>query len=202
MARGQDTKSRILDIARESVLAKGFDATSIDEIVAAAEITKGGFFYHFQDKTALAVALLEDYIEEEDHLIGGLITRAKDLSDDPLQVMLIALKLFAEQLEDMPRGHPGCLIATAAYQDRLFDSNVWNMNRTAILTWRARFRELLDDIVAQYPPQDSVDLDDLSDHVMTVIEGGIVMAKGLREPLVTSRQVMMLRSYLKLLFRS
>ena len=38
-----------MDIAQDAVLAKGFDATSIDEIVAAADITKGGFFYHFKD---------------------------------------------------------------------------------------------------------------------------------------------------------
>ena len=44
MARGEETRQRILDVAQDAVLAKGFDATSIDEIVANAEITKSGFF--------------------------------------------------------------------------------------------------------------------------------------------------------------
>ena len=48
-----DTRTRIMDIAEASILTKGFDATSIDEIVAAAEITKGGFFYHFKSKKDL-----------------------------------------------------------------------------------------------------------------------------------------------------
>ena len=42
-----DTRSRILDIAEAAVLEKGFEATSIDEIVAGADISRGGFFFHF-----------------------------------------------------------------------------------------------------------------------------------------------------------
>ena len=36
------------------MLAKGFAATSIEELIAAAGITKSGFFYHFKDKGELA----------------------------------------------------------------------------------------------------------------------------------------------------
>ena len=52
-------------MAQEAILAKGFDATSIEEIVAAAEITRSGFFYHFRDKNELARALLEVSIEHD-----------------------------------------------------------------------------------------------------------------------------------------
>lgn len=53
MAEKISTRSRILDIAEASVLEKGFEATSIEEIVTGAEISRSGFFYHFKDKTAL-----------------------------------------------------------------------------------------------------------------------------------------------------
>lgn len=124
MPRVTDTRERLLDLAEAAVLAKGFDATSIDELVAGAAITKGGFFYHFPDKTALARALLERYIAREDVLFDDLFARARELSDDPLHGFLVALRLLAELLADLPGGHPGCLIATAAYQDRLFDEGV------------------------------------------------------------------------------
>ena len=54
MGKGQATRERILDIAEASVLVKGFGATSIEEIIAEAGITKSGFFYHFKDKSELA----------------------------------------------------------------------------------------------------------------------------------------------------
>ena len=200
MARAVDTRQRILDVAQDSVLAKGFDATSIEEIVAGAEITKSGFFYHFRDKNALAHALIERHIEVEDALFDGLFERAAELSDDPLQRALIGLKLLAELNEDMPGGHPGCLVATAAYQDRLFDAQVRQANRKAVLGWRRRFRAMFDDIAQSYAPCEPVELDALADMVSAVIEGGIVIARALEEPSATSQQVMLLRSYVKLLF--
>lgn len=40
---------RILEVAEAAVLAKGFAATSIEELIAAVGITKSGFFYHFKE---------------------------------------------------------------------------------------------------------------------------------------------------------
>lgn len=200
MARGEDTRKKILDVAQDSILTKGFDATSIDEIVANAELTKSGFFYHFRDKNALARALIERHIEIEDELFNDVFARAKELADDPLQVALIALKLLAELIEDMPNGHPGCIVATAVYQDRLFNPDVREANRRAVLGWRTRFRAMFDAIVEVYPAHDEVDLDDLADMVSSVIEGGIVMSRAVSEPSITARQIMLLRSYVRLLF--
>ena len=200
MARGEDTRKKILDVAQDAVLTKGFDSTSIDEIVATAELTKSGFFYHFRDKNALAHALIERHIQVEDRLFDEVFGRAKDLADDPLQVALIALKLLAELIEDMPNGHPGCIVATAVYQDRLFNPDVREANRRAVLGWRSRFRAMFDAIVEVYQANDAVDLDDLADMVSSVIEGGIVMARAVSEPSITARQIMLLRSYVRLLF--
>ncbi|TIL69490.1 MAG: helix-turn-helix transcriptional regulator, partial [Mesorhizobium sp.] len=58
MRKGAETRERILEIAEASVLAKGFGATSIEEVIAEAGITKSGFFYHFKDKNELARALM------------------------------------------------------------------------------------------------------------------------------------------------
>jgi len=200
MSRGGQTRSRIMEVAQASVLAKGFDATSIEEIVAGAEITKSGFFYHFRDKNALAHALIERHIEVEDGIFDELFDRAADLTDDPLQHMLVALKLLAELLEDMPGGHPGCIVATAAYQDRLFDREVREINRQAVVGWRARFQSLFEEIMSVYPARDNVEVEQLADMVSAVIEGGIIIARALGEPRATSQQVLMLRSYIKLLF--
>lgn len=196
-----DTRTRIMDIAQDAILAKGFDATSIEEIVAGAEITKGGFFYHFPDKNALALALIERHIDVEDAIFDNLLARARELNEDPFHAALIGLKLLAELLNDMPNGHPGCIVATAAYQDRLFDQGVREANRRAVLGWRIRFRALFDEIAASYPPNDDVDFDALSDFVSTVVEGGLVMSRSLGDPTITAAQVMILRSYVKLLFQ-
>ncbi|MCT8328838.1 TetR/AcrR family transcriptional regulator [Albidovulum sediminis] len=198
--RGEQTRTRIMDIAQDAILVKGFDATSIEEIVAEAEITKGGFFYHFPDKNALARALIERHIEVEDRIFDDLWARARELSDDPLHATLIGLRLLAEMLGDMPNGHPGCIVATAAYQERLFDAEVREMNRRAVLGWRARFRAIFEEIARSYPPREPVDLDALADMVNTVVEGGLVMSRALGEPKMIVGQILLLRTFVKLVF--
>ncbi|WP_144094744.1 TetR/AcrR family transcriptional regulator [Croceicoccus sediminis] len=200
MSRASGTRQRIMDVAQEAILRKGFDATSIEEIVASVEITKSGFFYHFPDKNALALALIERHIEVEDALFDDLFGRARELSDDPLQTMLIGLKLLAELIADMPNQHPGCIVATAAYQDRLFNRDVRASNRKAVLGWRKRFRAMLDEIAAIYPPRDEVDLDAVADMVSGQVEGGIILSRALEDSSILPQQVVLLRSYIKLLF--
>jgi TetR/AcrR family transcriptional regulator, transcriptional repressor for nem operon len=201
MRKGQETRERLLEIAERAVLQKGFGATSIDEIIAEAEITKSGFFYHFKDKNELALALVERYIEQDDAIFDDLFARATDLSDDPLHAFLIGLKLLAEMMDNLPEGHPGCLVATYAYQERLFDPAVIARNRDGLLSWRMRFRGMLDDVVRVYPPRDEVDLDALADMVSSTIEGGIVLSKAIGDPRLLGQQIMLLRSYLRLLFQ-
>jgi len=200
MRKGQETRERVLAIAEASVLAKGFGATSIDEIIAEAHITKSGFFYHFKDKNALARALLVRYVENDDKVLDDVFERARDLHDDPLHAFLIGLKLLSEMMADLPNGHPGCLVATYTYNERLFDKEVRDLNMRSVLAWRARFRKILDEIVAIYPPRDETDLDALADMVSNAVEGGIVMSKALRDPKVLAHQILLFRSYIKLLF--
>ena len=200
MGKGSDTRERILEIAEASVLAKGFAATSIDEIIAEAGLTKSGFFYHFRDKNELARDMLRRYVAEDNRILDEIFGRAADLSDDPLQVLLIGLKLLAETLSDLPNGHPGCMIASVCYQERLFDREVIEINRQAIEGLNERFRRYFDDVAAVYAQREPVDLDVLAELVSSIIDGGIIMAKVTSDPQRLPRQILAFRSLVKLLY--
>lgn len=202
MDKGQATRERLLDITEASVLRKGFGATSIEEVIAEAGITKSGFLYHFSTKNALARALLLRYMAREDSLLDDVFARGRELTEDPLQGFLVGLKLLAEIMEDLPQAHPGCLVATYCYQESLFDRDVRELNRRIVLAWRVRFRTLLDAIYEHYAPRDDVDPDALADMVSTVIEGGLVLGRATGERAILPDQLMLLRSYIKLLFES
>lgn len=198
--RGGDTRERLLDAAEVAVLDKGFAATSIDELIVAVGITKSGFFYHFRDKGELAKALLVRYIERENDLFGDLFRRADELNEDPLHGFLVALKMMSELMSDLPSGHPGCLVASYCYQDRLFDREIRELNAAALLGWRQRFRERLDLIVARYPPLIPVDLDDLADMMSVVADGGIILSKVVKDKEALPRQVMLYRDFIRMVF--
>ena len=200
MAKGTQTRERILEIAEKSVLAKGFGGTSIDEIVHQAELTKSGFLYHFRDKNALAKALLDRYVETDDRIFDDLLSRADALTDDPLQKMLVFLALLAELFDDLPNGHPGCIVAAVCYGERLFQRDVREANERALRSWRARFTAAFRDVVTSYPPNDDVEIEDLADMLTVVADGAIILSKAVREPRVLGAQIRLLRSYVKLLF--
>jgi AcrR family transcriptional regulator len=194
-------RERILELAEAAVLAKGFAATSIEELIAAAGITKSGFFYHFKDKNELAKALLLRYLDQDRALLDELFRRADELNDDPLHGFLVGLRLFAEMMADLPAAHPGCLAASYAYQDQLFSQDIRDLNAAGILAWRERFRARLDLIAARYPPRIEVDLDALADMAASLVEGGIVLSKALGEAKVLPKQVLLYRDFVRLVFQ-
>jgi AcrR family transcriptional regulator len=198
--RGADTRERLLALAEQAVLAKGFAATSIEELITAAGITKSGFFYHFKDKGELAKALLLRYLENDKALLDDLFRRADELNEDPLHGFLVGLKMFAEMMADLPEAHPGCLAASFCYQDHLFSQEIRDLNAEGILAWRRRFRERFDLIAARYPPKVDVDLDALADMASTLVEGGLILGRALKDVAILPKQVLLYRDFVRTIF--
>jgi TetR/AcrR family transcriptional repressor of nem operon len=198
--RGSDTRERILEVAEAAVMAKGFAATSIDELIAAVGITKSGFFYHFKDKSELAKGLLLRYLAQDKALLDDMFRRADELNEDPLHGFLVGLKMFAETMANLPEAYPGCLAASFAYQDQLFNREIRELNANGMLAWRKRFRERLDLIASRYPPRHEVDLDALADMVSTLVEGGLILGRVLKDVTILPRQVMLYRDFIRSVF--
>jgi AcrR family transcriptional regulator len=198
--KGEKTRERILDFAYDAIVQKGFAATSIEELVEAAGITKSGFFYHFRDKNDMARQLFDRFLAEDESIVDTLAFRARELSDDPLQSFLIFLNLYAQMMDDMESLHPGCMVASVTYQERLFDAEMRQMNVDYLLRTRQRFAAWLREIVVKNPPRMEADLDALADHLTIIVEGAIIYAKALRDPGMMGRQTRLFRTHIKLLF--
>lgn len=198
--RGPATRERILELAESAVLEKGFAATSIEELIAAAGITKSGFFYHFKDKGELATALMQRYIAQNDAVMADIFTRADELNEDPLHGFLVALKLFAEMTADLPGTHPGCLVASFCYQDRLFSQEVRDLAFDGVSNWRKFFLDRLTIIAACYPPKIAVPLDALADMANTLVDGGIILSRIMRDKNILPQQIMLYRDFVRAVF--
>lgn len=200
MAKGHDTRNRILDHAERIVLEKGFSGSSLDEIIDAAGITKGGFFYHFRGKADLARALMERYLEADRAFFTALVERAEELVDDPLQRVLVFLKLFAEAMAELPDVHPGCLVASYTYESQQLDPAVREMAAEGMRSWRDTFVERFEPVVARHPMASKVELAELGDMLTSVIEGGIIVSRTLGDPRILVQQLLQFRNYVRLLF--
>lgn len=198
--KGEKTRERILELAYDGVIRKGFASTSIEELVEAAGITKSGFFYHFKDKSDLARQLIESYTGKNALFLDTLAMRARELSDDPLHSFLIFLKLYAEEMEEMTVVHPGCMVATVVFQDQSWDRGVRKLVIDQVMDWRVRFVNWLEDIAAVHPPKGKATTDDLADAILAFTYGGMTIARALNDNTAISRQTMMFRETVRLHF--
>lgn len=198
--KGEATRENILIVAQNLMLQKGFSGTSLDEIISAAEITKGGFFYHFDSKNDLAKHLMLKYQHDDEIFFKSLSDRADELSEDPLQQMLIFLKLLAEAMENLPDVHPGCLVATFTSANQQLNDEVKNVTADCTLSWRDMFAHRLDKINRQYPMKVESSVNELSDMLSTIIEGGIILSRTLSEQRILVQQILQYRNYLRLIY--
>ena len=96
----------------------------------------------------LAKNLILRYLKKDEIFFTGLVERAHSLTEDPLQQLLIFLKLIAEAMADLPGAHPGCLVASFTYESRQFDDEVRELNAQGLLSWRRIFMTLLEKTIS------------------------------------------------------
>ncbi len=198
--KADQTKAKILEVSEKIILQKGFSGTSLDEIIADAGITKGGFFYHFKGKSDLAIKLVEQYLETDEIFFNDLFDRASSLVDDPLQRMLVFLKLLSEAFSNLPDVHPGCLVASFTYESQVMDPRVKELNAVGLLAWRKLFAKHLHEVADTYKMKVEVEIDDLAEMLTCIIEGAIISSRVFEDPKILVAQILQYRNYIKLIF--
>jgi len=90
------TRSALVDVAERLFTAHGYTATSLDAIVAGADVTKGALYHHFSGKQAVFEAAFE---RVEQRATTG-ITEATDGNDDPWTRAHAGLRAFLTAVQE------------------------------------------------------------------------------------------------------
>ncbi|WP_073162322.1 TetR/AcrR family transcriptional regulator [Pseudomonas asturiensis] len=72
--QSSEIRQHILDVARQLMTHKGYTSVGLAEVVAAAQVPKGSFYYYFKSKEAFGQALLERYFSEYLSTVDGLLS--------------------------------------------------------------------------------------------------------------------------------
>lgn len=93
-----DVAGHILQVAARLFSSRGYDATSVREIVEAAGVTKPTLYYHFGSKQGLAEELLRRPHVDLVAVIRDLLVRV----DDPVRLLREALEAHLRFCRDEP----------------------------------------------------------------------------------------------------
>ena len=86
MKKGEKRKQELLKIAYDMFLSRGYENTSVDEIIAEAQIAKGTFYYYFPSKEQLLEDVIDMMIESEAETVRQIIG-----SDLPVPQKIVAV---------------------------------------------------------------------------------------------------------------
>ena len=73
MRKGKKRKKELLNIAYNMFITKGYENTSVDEIIEEAQIAKGTYYYYFQSKEQMLEEVIDMMIDSETELAEQII---------------------------------------------------------------------------------------------------------------------------------
>jgi AcrR family transcriptional regulator len=96
VARGQATREQLIDVATGLFAARGYEDTSIEEVLTAAGVSRGALYHHFPGKDALFEAVVETL---EARIMAELTAVAGD-AGDPVATLRAAALGWIEMARD------------------------------------------------------------------------------------------------------
>jgi TetR/AcrR family transcriptional repressor of nem operon len=191
------TKEKLLEAAQQLMLAKGFPATTVDEICAAAGFTKGSFFHYFESKEQLGKEVLDRFHCSVQQRIQQGSFRKKS---DPLQRVYGYVDRFIEMSKN-PELPSGCLLGN--FTQELSDTHpeIRSLCAQRFAEWAAVFKQDLDEAKAKYASTAPFDTQSLAEYLIAVLEGSLILAKAKQDRGVFEQNLQHFKRYIKNLFK-
>jgi TetR/AcrR family transcriptional repressor of nem operon len=199
MAKSSRRRKRQPDVTREKLLAaafdeiyrRGFQAASLEAILAQAGVTKGALYHHFPDKAALGRAVIDDVVR--DLLLERWLGVLEAQKGDPVTALQGMLeerwrRLGGEEVE------LGCPLNNLAQEMSPLDERVRRRVEATFDAWTAGFARVLRKGQREGTVRRDIDPRAVATFLVASIEGSFGLAKAAQD----ARQ---LRSSLQVLGR-
>jgi AcrR family transcriptional regulator len=94
-----ETRRQILRAALKHFANGGYAATSVQQIVGAAKVSKPALYYHFRDKAALFEALVNEAHDGRFRVVQEAASRAKDFRGQAREILVALFDYFHKNRE-------------------------------------------------------------------------------------------------------
>ena len=73
----EERRKELMDIAERLFSERGYEQTTVSDIVKAAKVAQGTFYYYFRTKDDMLDAIIHRYMDELEELMAGIIEEEK-----------------------------------------------------------------------------------------------------------------------------
>ena len=136
----QIDETEVLRRATEAFWARGYDATSINDLVAATGINRGSLYAGFTDKRSLFPRALDHY--DREHRRAFLSALERDYG--PREAILAAFRRVVEACDE-GRNRKGCLLVNTALELSPHDPDIERIVQAKLEAVESFFRNRIED---------------------------------------------------------
>ncbi|HET9718099.1 MAG TPA: TetR/AcrR family transcriptional regulator [Pseudolabrys sp.] len=192
----QSARSKILDAALMVIRAKGYSATTVDDLCTASDVTKGAFFHHFKSKDDLAIAAANYWSEMTDELFAAAPYHT---FPDPLDRVLGYLD-FRKTILTGTVPEFTCLVGTMIQET--YDSHpaIRDACARSIRGHAAKIEADISAAMKAHGIKAEWSARSLALHTQAVLQGAFILAKASGGPKLAAESIDHLRRYIELLF--
>lgn len=190
------SRMRLLKAARDTIRAKGFAATSVDDLCVAAGVTKGAYFYQFGSKEALGVAAASYWAETTTALFE---VAPYHLPDDPLD-RILAYVDFRKSIISGEFAEFTCLVGTMVQETYASSPAIRDACGRSIFSHAATLEADIQAAIINLGIVGDWTAASLARHTQAVIQGAFILAKAANDPALAVEGVDHLDRYIRLLF--
>ena len=166
-----NTRDRIILAGLRLFAAKGYQSTSIVDLLQEAGAHSGSFYHFFPTKQDLLIAVLKTY---RDGIEPMLLAPAWEGILDPIAKVFALLAVYRRALENSGCTY-GCPIGSLALELHEPDPPVRELLSVNFSGWVSHIRACLDAAGSRLPR--SVNTEQLAMFVLTTMEGGVMQAR-------------------------
>ena len=190
------SKTRLLNAALHVVRAKGYAASTVDDICAEAGVTKGSFFHHFKSKDDLALSATAHW----DAMTEGFFANASyHRPDDPLERLLGYIDFRTEILRGDLADYT-CLLGTLVQETYATHPEIRAACDRGLSTHIAILTRDIEAAKQLYAPDAAWSAESVGTFIQSVLQGAFIFAKVKQGPEVVRESLAHLRRYLELMF--
>lgn len=143
MTKASNTRYTILEKAFELIYKKGYQTTSIDEIIATTKVTKGAFYYHFKTKDEMGISIINEIVKPS--MYNSLIRPLENTSEPIEEIYLVMKSLLLKN--PVLTFEYGCPIGNLVQEMTPWNSEFTKVLNEVVLEWQESMENALKEAI-------------------------------------------------------